>query len=131
MMKIAIISNDGEHVNAPYEKAETVYVYLVKGNKADFMEKRRAQFFHGKESKRMFKGHSFERVYETIKDCDMLCANKIGEIPAQRFRMLGIDVEEFQGRMSDFFTNIGISTNHGNILNKRSATVKKSAYSDL
>ena len=31
MMKIAITSNDGEHVNTPYEKAETVYIYLVNG----------------------------------------------------------------------------------------------------
>ena len=129
MMKIAITSNDGEHVNASYEKAETVYIYLVNGNRTEFLEKRRTDFFHGKESKRMFKGHNFERVYEAIKDCDMLCTNKISETPAQRFHLLGIYVEQSEGRITDILNNISVSAENKSVLNRKQSTAKQSTYS--
>ncbi|MDF1573407.1 MAG: NifB/NifX family molybdenum-iron cluster-binding protein [Bacteroidales bacterium] len=98
-MKIAITSSDGEHVDSFYKLANMIFIYDVDKNEIKSVEKRKPFQYCGKNQKQKLNWSTFERVYETIKDCQILYTQKIDLIPIQRFDLLGISVKQAEGEI--------------------------------
>lgn len=99
IMKIAITSSDGEHVDSFYKLANMIFIYDVDKNEIKSVEKRKPFQYYGKNQKQKLNWSTFERVYETIKDCKVLYTQKIDLIPIQRFDVLGISVKQAEGEI--------------------------------
>ena len=98
-MKIAITSSDGQHVDSFYQSADMIFIYDVDENEIKSVEKRKPIRYYGKNNKHELNWSTFERVYETIKDCKIFITQKIDIIPAQRFGLLGINVKQAEGEI--------------------------------
>lgn len=96
-MKIAITSSNGKVVDTEFGKAEKVYVYNLEDNQIQLLEKRQTNKFSIHNRGQAFSRNSFERVYETIKDCDVTYTQKIRDIPKQRCELLGIKIKQVEG----------------------------------
>jgi predicted Fe-Mo cluster-binding NifX family protein len=99
IMKIAITSSDGAHVDSFYKLANMIFIYDVDKNEIKSVEKRKPFQYYGKNQKQKLNWSTFERVYETIKDCKILYTQNIDLIPIQRFDLLGISVKQADGEI--------------------------------
>jgi hypothetical protein len=100
-MKVAITSSNGKLIDTEFAKAKNIYVYELKGNKIQQIEKRETNQFSINSPQQSFSRNSFERVYETIKDCDVTYTQLIKDIPRQRCKLLGLKVEQFVGDINE------------------------------
>lgn len=99
IMKIAITSSDGQHVDAYYQTAGMIFIFDINETEILSVEKRKPFQYYGKNQKHKLNWSTFERVYETIKDCKILITQKIDKVPAQRFGLLGIHVKQAEGEI--------------------------------
>ncbi|MBN1953288.1 MAG: hypothetical protein JW801_18930 [Bacteroidales bacterium] len=100
-MKIAITSSNGRIVDTEFAKAQEIYVYTLEGNQIQGMEKRQTRQFCISGPHQAFSRNSFERVYETIKDCDITFTQRIRDIPKQRCQSLGIKIRQVEGDIKE------------------------------
>lgn len=96
-MKIAVTSSDGRSVDTEFAKAQEIYVYTLEGKRIQGLEKRQTDQYCISGAQQAFSRNSFERVYETIKDCDITFTQRIREIPKQRCRSLGVNIRQVEG----------------------------------
>ena len=100
-MKVAITSSDGRIVDTEFAKAHEIYVYTLEGNQIQGLEKRKTSHFCISGRRQAFSRNSFERVYETIKDCDITLTQRIRDIPRQRCQTLGITIRQVEGDIKE------------------------------
>ena len=98
-MKIAVTSNDGQHIDTYHGNAELIYVYDVEGFEIISVEKRKTEWYYDQRRKHKLNGSAFERIYETIKDCKVFVTQNIDTIPVYRFNLLGINVKQSEGEI--------------------------------
>ncbi len=98
-MKVAITSSDGVSVNTHFGRAEKFYIYNVYGVEKEFVEERTCQKYcnHSECVPHDFDKDKFERVYDTIKDCEVLYTAQIGDKPAEKLNEKNIKVIVFDG----------------------------------
>jgi predicted Fe-Mo cluster-binding NifX family protein len=96
-MKVAITSSNGKAVDTDFWKAEKIYVFNLEDNQMKLLEKRHTNKFSIHNQNQSFGRNSFERVYETIKDCDITYTNRIRDISLQRCKHLGINIIQAEG----------------------------------
>ena len=82
-MKIAVTSNNGQQIDPYSEKTKMVFVINVRGNQIWFVKKRETSYDP------KFFSTRFERIYEIIKDCNVLVTSKIDPKTSQRLRLSG------------------------------------------
>ena len=100
-MKVAITSSNGKAVDTEFAKAKKIYVYNLDGNRIQGIEKRKTNRFSINSPQQSFSRNSFERVYETIKDCDITYTQFIKDIPKQRCKLLGLKIEQVVGDINE------------------------------
>lgn len=96
-MKVAVTSSDGRKVDTEFRKAEEIYVYNLENNHIMQVEKRQTNKYSIHNRNQSFGRNSFERIYETIKDCDVTYTQCIGDIPRQRCLLLGVEIKLAEG----------------------------------
>lgn len=99
IMKIAVTSSDGQHVDSYYKSADMIFIYDVIENEIKSVEKRKPIQYYGKNKNHRLNWSTFEKIYETIKDCKIFITQKIDKVPAQRFGLLGINVKQAEGEI--------------------------------
>jgi predicted Fe-Mo cluster-binding NifX family protein len=90
-VKIAVASSDGIVVNNHFGRAKTFYIYKVKDNNAELIEKREL------EPVCEMGNHDEDRLkdnLEKLKDCDYLLVSRIGD--GARAAALGAGIESFE-----------------------------------
>ncbi|MGD2034407.1 MAG: NifB/NifX family molybdenum-iron cluster-binding protein [Bacteroidales bacterium] len=102
-MKIAITSSNGIAIDTEFGKAKSIYVYSLENDRIRLLEKRKTSKFSINNPHQAFSRNSFERVYETIKDCDITYTRRIRDIPSQRCKLLGIKIKQAEGDINKIF----------------------------
>ena len=105
-MRIAVTSSDGKHIDRRYGDAEFIYVYRIYKGKLIFVDRRKTQIFFDRKGKYRMHGTKFEKVYDSIKDCSILVTKWIGANQAQRFKLFGIEVEQYEGEIEDLLVTM-------------------------
>lgn len=105
-MKVAITSSNGKAVDTEFRKAEKIYVYSLENNHLQLLEKRQTNQFSIHNRNQVFGRNSFERVYETIKDCDVTYTQRIRDIPRQRCLLLGLEIRQVEGDIEEILTSV-------------------------
>ena len=105
-MKIAITSSNGKAVDTHFGKASKFYVYDLIPGSLKFVEVRDTINYCSGEEGHGFNASKLETVYQSIKDCEMLCTAKIGETPAAKMQEKGINIVEFEGDLIEMFKSL-------------------------
>lgn len=99
MIKVAASSNDGKTVNEHFGKAEAFYVYKLVDNGLNFIEKREVESYCASASSKEllpeheFNNDRFNKVYATLKDCQVVYTQQIGLTPLTNLKNKGIDIQ--------------------------------------
>ncbi len=99
-MKIAVSSTDGKNIDTHFGKAKSFFVFEFANNQLSLVEQRSTGNYCSDLPKHAFRKDEFQRVYEVIKDCQVLYTLKIGDVPAEKFRSLGMEVRQCEGLIS-------------------------------
>lgn len=95
-MKVAICTTDGAEVDLHFGKTETFYIYEVKGGGQTLVEKRNVESYCSCGDEPVahdFDKPKFDKIFETIKDCDKLYTVRIGDAPLQKLQEQGMEVK--------------------------------------
>jgi len=99
-MKIAVTTTDGEKVDLHFGETKTFYVYELSGDTSmKFLEKRATYGYCVDKDNHQFRRDRLDRVYEAIKDCQVLYTAKIGEMPQEKLSDKGLQVNVYQGEV--------------------------------
>jgi predicted Fe-Mo cluster-binding NifX family protein len=90
-MKIAVTSNNGRKIDPYSEKNNLVFIVNMKENQIRSITKRETSY------NPKFFSTRFERIYDIIKDCNMLVTKQIDPKTSQRLTFLGIQVKRAEG----------------------------------
>lgn len=98
IMKIAVTTTDGVSVNQHFGKASEFYIYNIKGNQVNFVEKRFAVSYCESDSTTDEPEHEYKPdrilgIFEILKDCDKLYTKQIGDKPLKGLIENGIIVQ--------------------------------------
>ncbi|MCG8701448.1 MAG: hypothetical protein MI922_25585 [Bacteroidales bacterium] len=96
-MKIAVTSSDGIKVNQHFGKAETIFVCELAEGEVKLVEKRDIESYCNKNKaikvEHEFDNYRFNKVFDAIKDCEFLYTQQIGEVPYNKLKESGINVQ--------------------------------------
>jgi predicted Fe-Mo cluster-binding NifX family protein len=98
-MRIAVTSSNGEKIDMHFGKAESIYVFELDNGKIKCLEKRSVEKYCSDNPLHAFRPEDFDKVYQAIADCEVLYTEKIGIVPAEKCRSLGIKVKEKKGEI--------------------------------
>lgn len=105
-MKIAITSSDGKNVDRHFGRATKFYIYELVAPVPRFIEQRKTIGYCSEEDNHNYNPNKLQLVYEKIKDCEILCTAKIGNVPAAQLQEKGINIIEFEGKLDEVFMNM-------------------------
>lgn len=98
-MKVAVTSTNGKSIDTHFGKADIIYVYDVKNKDVKFIEKRNVDKYCSDNPLHAFRPDDFDKVYQAIADCKILYTQKIGAVPAEKCRSLGLKVNQAEGEI--------------------------------
>jgi predicted Fe-Mo cluster-binding NifX family protein len=98
-MKIAVSSSNGKTINTHFGKAKTFYVFEMTDGNIQYLEKRKTDTYCNSDPMHAFRKADFDKVYQVIADCDVLYTKKIGAMPAQKCKTLGLKVIQTEGEI--------------------------------
>ena len=96
-MKIAFATSNGIFVDSCFERTKSFYVIEFEGGVICSMKRRKINKSKAKE----IKYSKFENRYELIKDCIMICSNRMDFTTKLRLENLGIRVLVFNGKIKE------------------------------
>ncbi|MDF1550367.1 MAG: NifB/NifX family molybdenum-iron cluster-binding protein [Bacteroidales bacterium] len=105
-MKIAITSSDGKNVDKHFGRATQFYIYELVAPVPKFIEKRNSIGYCSEEDNHNYNPNKLDLVYQKIKDCEILCTVKIGNVPAAQLQEKGINIIEFEGKLEKVFSSV-------------------------
>ena len=103
-MKIAITSSDGQNVDQHFGKNKKFYVYDFKEGNIIFIEKRETECYSIGSKEHKFDAERFNKVFNLIKDCELIYTAKIGKIPFEKFKERGVKVVSYLGKISNILS---------------------------
>ncbi len=98
--RIAVVSKDGINVDDHFGMAESFRIYDLNDG-LSFVEERVSEKLSVGDPDHPFDAEKFNRVYETIKDCNKVYVTKIGDGPAKRLRELGVEPVIYEGPIGE------------------------------
>jgi predicted Fe-Mo cluster-binding NifX family protein len=98
--RIAVVSNDGIHVDGHFGKADRFLIFDVKGTELDLVETRSSTPLSVNDPQHSFDAERFESVYQVIQDCQKVFVTQIGDKPASKLREQGIEPILYAGPIS-------------------------------
>ena len=99
-VRIAVTTTDGKKVNQHFGKATSFTIYDIEGDTMKMVDLRQVESYCECENdepvdpNHSFQEDRFSKVKETIKDCEKLYTQQIGEKPKVQLKITGISVQE-------------------------------------
>jgi hypothetical protein len=91
IIKVAVASTDGKHVNALFGKAERFSIYSM-GPEMVHIEDRLCEKFSTGDPDHAFDASKFNCIAEVLKDCQKLYVVDIGAVPTKELTDRGLEV---------------------------------------
>lgn len=99
-MKVAICSSDGAKVDLHFGKTSSFYIFDFSNGRKELIDHRSVESYcpssekgNGLENQHAFSKEKFEKVYQSICDCDKIFTVAVGETPKKKLEEKGIGVE--------------------------------------
>ena len=98
-MRIAITTTSGKKVDQHFGKANRFDIYDLTEGKLTLVEEREVDSYcecidgEPVDPNHKFSDDRFSKVTKTIHDCQMLYTQQIGDIPKEKLKIIGIDVQ--------------------------------------
>lgn len=98
--RIAADSTDGRNVDDHFGKAERFLIHdLMDG--LTFVEERSAEKLSVDDPDHPFDADKFSRIASLLKDCSKVYATKIGKVPQDKLKALGVEAMVYHGPIAD------------------------------
>lgn len=98
--RIAVVSTDGVHVDGHFGKADRFLIFDVKDKALNLVETRPSTPLSVDDPGHTFDAERFESVYRMIHDCQKVFTTHIGDTPANKLRVPGIETILYSGPIS-------------------------------
>jgi predicted Fe-Mo cluster-binding NifX family protein len=98
--RIAVVSTDGLNVDEHFGKADRFLIYDLK-DPIELNEVRPTETLSVGDPDHGFDPDKFGRITALLKDCSKVYVTRIGEVPAQKLRDMGIEPVIYQGAIAD------------------------------
>jgi len=91
LVKVAVASTDGKHVNEHFGKADRFLIYEM-GPIMTLLEERSCARLSVDDPNHKFDPDKFDAILDTIKDCKKIYVSQIGAVPEAALKSKGFEV---------------------------------------
>jgi predicted Fe-Mo cluster-binding NifX family protein len=98
--RIAVVSTDGVTVNEHFGKADHFLIYDLDDQMA-LVEKRSTETLSVGDPGHLFDADKFARISALLEDCSQVYVTNIGDTPAAKLKVLGVEPVIYAGAIAD------------------------------